>query len=216
VKTIVQLVKKDLLLEFRNFSTLSSVFIFVLGAAYIFKSSFATMEGIVWNSAFWILILFVSINAMIQSFSSESGPSHMYYYQILSPIQLLFSKILYNFFLLFFLYVLAFFSLLFVGGNPIKNGWLFGGTLLLAALSFSLSFSFLSGMIAKSKSGMTLLSILAIPTVVPTLLLLLKLTADSMLLIQDSAYWQDIYLILGINLLIFALCIFLFPNAWKD
>jgi heme exporter protein B len=212
----MELVRKDLILEFRNLSALASVFIFVLGAAYIFKSSFANMEGIVWNSAFWVLILFVSLNAMIQSFASESGQSHMYYYQILSPLQLLFSKVLYNFFLLFFLYVLAYFALVFVGGNPIRNGGLFLSILAMAALSFSLSLSFLAGMIAKSKSGMTLLSILAIPTLVPTLLLLLKLTADSMQLIQDSAYWQDIFLILGIDLLLFALCIFLFPNAWKD
>ncbi len=174
------------------------------------------MEGIVWNSVFWILILFVSINAITRSFSSESGDSQMYYYQLLSPIQLLFSKIIYNFFFLFFLYVLAFLSLLFVGGNPIKNTSLFFGVLFLAALSFSFSLSFLSGMISKSKSGMTLLSILSIPTIVPILLLLLKLTADSMQLIQDSSYWKDILLIIGINLLIFALSIFLFPSAWKD
>lgn len=210
------LLGKEIKLEYRNKYSVSGVFLYVLGTVYIFKSSFADMQPQIWNAVLWMLALFSSINAVSRSFSSESGQANLYYYQLISPLEMYVSKVIYNIVYLFFLFGLSYAALVFIAGNPVKVYGLFFFTLFLAALGLSLTLTFVSGMISKARSNSSLMTILVIPLVVPVILLLLKLSANSLRIIQDSSYYKDVLMLCGIDLLLVAMSILLFPYAWKD
>jgi heme exporter protein B len=59
------------------------------------------------------------------------------------------------------------------------------------------------------------MSILSFPLVIPVLLLLVKLTANSIGLIEQDIT-NDILLLLGIDLLLLAMTLVLYPFLWRD
>lgn len=213
---VYRLIVKEFKLEFRNAFSISGILLYVFGTAYIFRSSFADMQGQVWNAVYWMLVLFASINALSKSFGSESNSAALYYFQLVSPMEILFSKVIYNFLLLTILYLASFGAMVFIAGNPVRDLGLFFLAIVLAGIGLSLSLTFIAGLIAKARSNSSLMSILVIPLVVPIILLLLKVSANALLLIQDSSVNQDLLILIAIDLLLISLVIWLFPSAWKD
>ena len=83
-------------------------------------------------------------------------------------------------------------------------------------LGISIVFTFVSVISASDNSNSTLMSILALPLVLPILLLLLKITTVSVGLITDTAVMEDVWLLLGVDSILFGAMILLFPSLWKS
>jgi len=62
------LVKKDLLLELRQQYTFYGVLLYVASTIFVIYLSVGQPEEQVWNSLFWIVQLFVCVNAVAKSF----------------------------------------------------------------------------------------------------------------------------------------------------
>jgi heme exporter protein B len=214
--TIFTLIKKDLLLEVRQQYSFYGILLYIASTTFVVYLSMGQPEEKVWNGLFWVLQLFVSINAVAKSFLQENKGRMLYFYTIASPTNFVIAKLLFNaiLMLLMNLLSLAVFTLLL--GNPMANVGEFLVISLLGGMSLSLVFTFLAAIAAKAQQQAALMAIMGFPIIVPQLLLLMKISSAAFSSAIQLGWWQMIGMLVGLDLMIIALAYILFPFLWKD
>lgn len=215
-KETIILLRKEALLELRMNYAISGILLYVFSTVFIVYVAFVQLQPQVWNALFWIITLFASVNAIVKSFIQENSARQLYYYSIANPIAILLSKIIYNALLLMVLSVLCWMGLGFVGGNPVKDVGQFILAIFLASVGFSITFTFISAISAKADNSATLMAILSFPLVIPILLTLIKLSANALRLLNDTGVMKDVWALVGIDLMLLAVALVLYPFLWKD
>jgi hypothetical protein len=61
-----------------------------------------------------------------------------------------------------------------------------------------------------------MMSILALPLVLPSVLIMERTTAVAMRLINDSEIYEDLMILGGIDLLLIGMIVLIFPGLWKE
>jgi len=172
-------------------------------------------EAKVWNGLFWVIQLFICINAVAKSFLQESRGRMLYFYSIASPVHFVLAKLLFNslLMLLMSLLSLALFTLFL--GNPLQKALPFVGLALLGGWSLSLVFTFLAAIAAKAQQNAAIMAVLGIPLIIPQIILLVSLSkaafAPMLTIPLDS-----VLLLVALDGLIILLAVILFPFLWKD
>ena len=215
-KEIYHLLRKELILELRMGYALGGILLYVLSTVFIIFSSFVQLPSQTWNILFWIVLLFAAVNAITKSFVQESGGRALYYYTLVNPIAVLLAKIFYNTLFLFFLSGLIWAFMSFVAGNPVRDAGLFLLAMFLGSSGLSIAFTFLSAISGKAGNNATLLSILSFPLVIPMVMTLVKISAISLRLLNDTSWGKDILTLGAIDLLLLGMGIILFPFLWKE
>lgn len=214
--TIFTLIKKDLLLEVRQQYSFYGILLYIASTTFVVYLSMGQPEEKVWNGLFWVLQLFVSINAVAKSFLQENKGRMLYFYTIASPTNFVIAKLLFNaiLMLLMNLLSLAVFTLLL--GNPMVKIGEYLLISLLGGMSLSLVFTFLAAIAAKAQQQAALMAIMGFPIIVPQLLLLMKISSAAFSSAIQLGWWQMIGMLIGLDLMIIALAYILFPFLWKD
>ncbi|MCB0593491.1 MAG: heme exporter protein CcmB, partial [Phaeodactylibacter sp.] len=88
--------------------------------------------------------------------------------------------------------------------------------LLLGSVGFSITFTFIAAISSKADNNATLMAILSFPLVIPILMTLIKLSANALRLMQDTAVQNDILILLAIDLMLLGVGLALFPFLWRD
>ena len=101
-------------------------------------------------------------------------------------------------------------------GNPLENGLQFIFITCLGGISISLVFTFLAAIAAKAQQSSALMAIMGFPIIIPQLLLLMKISTAAFSSVIQAGWWQMIFLLIGLDILVMALAIILFPFLWKD
>ena len=215
-KEIYLLVRKEILLEWRQKYALSGILLYVLSTVFIVFIASVQPKREVWNSLFWIIVLFASINAVTKSFVQENGNRQLYFYSMFNPLAVLLSKMLYNTGLLLLLSFLSWAAFSFVSGGQVKDAQQFFWALFLGSTGFSVTFTFISAIASKAKNSATLMAILGFPLIIPVLLILLKISANALRLMQDTDVGSDMLLLVGLDLALIGMGILLFPYLWRD
>jgi heme exporter protein B len=213
---ILLLLRKEFLLEFRTRSAISGIFLYVISTLFVVYETFVKIQPNIWNTLFWIILLFVAVNAMVKSFVQEKGNRVLYYYSLLNPSHVLIAKIVYNTLLLLVLSLLIWGLFIFFGDNPVKDTVLFLLILFLGSFGFSVTFTFLASLVAATNQSSTLLAVLSFPVIIPIILMLVKISAHALRLIQDTAVSGDLAILVAIDLLLFGVALLLFPFIWRD
>jgi heme exporter protein B len=213
---IVALVKKELLLETRQQYTLYGIFLYVASTIFVVYLSMGQPEDKVWNGLFWVIQLFVCVNAVAKSFLAESRGRMLYFYSIAGAKDFVLSKLIFNSILMLLMSCisLAIFTLLL--GNPIEYGLRFLGIACLGGISLSLVFTFLAAIAAKAQQQSALMAIMGFPIIIPQLLLLMKISTAAFSAVIQAGMMQMVFLLVGLDVLVIALAIILFPFLWKD
>jgi len=216
-KTIFALLKKDLLLELRQQHSFYGILLYVASTIFVLYLSINNPEGEVWNGLFWIIQLFVCVNAVAKSFLQESRGRMLYFYTISGAKEFIIAKLIYNIILMLIMSLLSlglFFVLL---KNPLSNTLQFTGIVCLGGLSLSLVFTLLAAIAAKAQQNAALMAILGFPLIIPQLLLLVRLSKSAFgEMFREGALLQLSLLIVGLDIMVIALSIILFPFLWKD
>lgn len=215
-KEILFLLKKDLLLEWRQKYALGGILLYVVSTVFIVFIVSIDIRPPVWNILFWIIVLFASVNAIVKSFIQENSNRQIYYYQLAHPIAIIVSKMLYNIALLFLITVLTYGAMSVIFENPVKRLPLFWLILFLGSIGFSITFTFVSAIASKADNSATLMAILSFPLVIPIIGTLMKLSASALGLIQDTSINKDILILVAIDCILFGMAIILFPFLWRD
>lgn len=216
-KSVLTLLKKDLLLELRQQHTFYGIILYLVATIFVVNLSINRPDGVVWNGLFWIIQLFVCINAVAKSFLQESRGRMLYFYSIAGPQEFIIAKLIYNIILMLIMSLLSiglFFLLL---KNPLTNTPVFIGISCLGGVSLSLVFTLLSAIAAKAQQNAALMAILGFPLIVPQLLLLMRLSKTAFgEVFRDGAILQLSLLIIGLDVMVIVLSVILFPFLWKD
>jgi heme exporter protein B len=216
-KTIFALLKKDLLLELRQQHSFYGILLYVASTIFVLYLSINNPEGEVWNGLFWIIQLFVCVNAVAKSFLQESRGRMLYFYTISGAKAFIIAKLIYNIILMLIMSLLSlglFFILL---KNPLSNTLQFIGIVCLGGISLSLVFTLLAAIAAKAQQNAALMAIMGFPLIIPQLLLLIRLSKSAFgEVFREGALLQLSLLIVGLDIMVIALSIILFPFLWKD
>ena len=95
-KTVFALLKKDLLLELRQQHSFYGILLYVASTIFVLYLSLNNPEADVWNALFWVIQLFVCVNAVAKSFLQESRGRMLYFYSIASAKEFIVAKLIYN------------------------------------------------------------------------------------------------------------------------
>ena len=216
IQEITFLLKKEITLEWRQKYAISGILLYVLSTVFIIFISFQKISPQLWNVLFWIIMLFASVNAVVKSFTQESGHRQLYYYQMANPLAVLLSKMIYNTILLLLIGCLTFVALAFIAGSPVEDAGQFATALFFGSLGFSITFTFVSAIASKADNSSTLMAILSFPVIIPVLLLLVNFSAHSIGLLGGDGTAKDIMMLVAVDLVLLALGMVLFPFLWRD
>ncbi|MEO8172997.1 MAG: heme exporter protein CcmB [Sediminibacterium sp.] len=215
-RRILALMQKDLLLETRQQYTLYGILLYVASTIFVVYLSMDQPEEKVWNGLFWVIQLFVCINAVAKSFLQESRGRMLYFYSIAGPVDFVLSKLLFNALLMIVMSLLSLCVFTLLLGNPLENWLIFIFITCLGGVSLSLVFTFLAAIAAKAQQQAALMAIMGFPLIIPQLLLLMKISSTAFSSVIQGGWWQMVGLLAGLDVMVIALAVILFPFLWKD
>jgi heme exporter protein B len=210
------LLYKEIVLEWRSRYALNGILLYVVSTIFVCYLSFRGLQAVTWNALFWIIMLFASINAVTKSFVQESRGRQLYFYTIASAQAIILTKIIYNVFLLFLLAVLALFFYGIVFTNPVGDPALYLLAVVLGSISFASVFTLISSIASKASNSSALMAILSFPVIIPLLILLIKLSKNAMDGLDRASSYNEIAVLLAINLIVITVSLLLFPYLWRD
>ncbi|MDP4262664.1 MAG: heme exporter protein CcmB [Bacteroidota bacterium] len=215
VRHIITLFKKDLLLEVRQQYSFYGILLYIGATIFVLYMAIEEPENNVWNGLFWVIQLFICINAVAKSFLQESKGRMLYFYSVASPADFVLSKLLFNSLLMLVMSLLSLLLFTLFLGNPVQKAGQFIGLVLLGGWSLSLVFTFLAAIAAKAQQNAAIMAVLGFPLIIPQLLLLMKLSNaafNPVLTIPATTIW----LLIALDSMIIMLAVILFPFLWKD
>jgi len=216
LKYMYTLLKKDILLEFRQQYTFFGILLYIASTTFVIYLTMGQPEDKVWNGLYWVILLFICINAVARSFLQEGRGRMLYFYTIASPIHFIFSKLIYNSILMMLMSGLSLLLFTILLGNPLEHALLFFGISCLGGISLSLVFSFLAAIAAKASQPSAIMAILGFPLIIPQIMLLMKIANIAFSDIVQNGLPQLVGLLCGFDIMIIALAYILFPFLWKD
>lgn len=208
--------QKDLLLETRQQYTLYGILLYVASTIFVVYLSMDQPEERVWNGLFWVIQLFVCINAVAKSFLQENRGRMLYFYSIAGPVDFVLSKLFFNALLMIVMSMLSLLVFTVLLGNPLENWGIFVFITCLGGVSLSLVFTFLAAIAAKAQQQAALMAIMGFPLIIPQLLLLMKISSTAFSSVIQGGWWNMVLMLGGLDIMVIALAVILFPFLWKD
>lgn len=218
LKRTIALLKKDILLELRQMHIIYGILLYIASTVYVlFLSLQDTPSSNTWNSLFWVVQLFVCVNAVAKSFLQESKGRMLYFYSVASPKEFIISKLIFNAILMAVMTSVSLVLFYIFLDDPVSDGLKFFGIAMLGGFSLSLVFTLMSAIAAKAQQNSALIAILGFPVILPTLLLILRLSKAAFAeVFREGAVLQLAGLVLLMDILVIALALILFPFLWKE
>ena len=212
----VSLVKKDLLMEWRQKHTLFGVLLYVGSTVFVVYMMAGQPEARVWNALFWLTQLFVAVNSVAKSFLQEHPHRFRYYYTLVKPTTFLLAKMVYSILLMFIMSLVSLLLYYIMLGWPLAQTGLFVVITLVGSLSLSAVFTFLSAIAARAQQNSALMAILGFPLVTPILMILSKLAVKALEPVYIPGWWGLALVLLSLDVLVILLGIILFPFLWQE
>ena len=214
-RQIWTLFKKDLLLEIRQQYSFYGVLLYVGATIFVLFMAIENPDTGTWNGLFWIIQLFISINAVAKSFLQESRNRMLYYQSITSPINFIIAKLLFNSVLMLVMSAISFILFALFMNYPVERSAIFIGLVFLGGWSLSLVFTFLAAIAAKAQQNAAIMAILGFPIIIPQLMMLMKVS-NTVFDATATIPLLNTVLLFTSNILVILLAVILFPFLWKD
>ena len=212
---IYTLIKKDLLLEVRQQYSFYGILLYIIATIFVLYMTVREPEPKVWNGLFWMIQLFICINAVAKSFLQETRGRMLYFYSIVNPRDFILAKLVFTSVLMLLMSFLSIILFSLFLGNPVQKALPFIGLVLLGGWSLSLVFTFLSAIAAKAQQNAAIMAILGFPIIIPQLMLLMQL-ANTVFSDKTGIAFSTLLLIVALDVLVVMLAVILFPFLWKD
>jgi heme exporter protein B len=217
---LYSLLLKEFKIELRRKSVAAGLGMYLFSMVFICYLAFTLKQNLItplaWSALFWITLLFTAINTVAKSFIGEKGGQNIYFYSIANPADILFSKVIYNFFLCLALALTGYFLFSLFLNDPIQDKFIFTVVLVLTAAGFASSLTLLSGIAAKADNSNILMAVLSFPVIISILLTAIKVTKNCIDGLDPSVSYNPLFWLLAINLLVTVMSRLLFPIIWRS
>ena len=207
------LVKNDFRIEYRNVSQLMGLLLLCWIVSYLIYRLIPGLTEGSFTYMYWIVYLLISVNVTSRIESHQDSNEHLFLYQYAGPVDLILSRIVFNYCYLI-LVSLFFYASLFLYFSHLEVYsldfvWaILGGSF---AVSTTLTFVTAVGKFADGQN--TLMSIMSIPLLIPVVLILNRICMS--IATGQSIEFSNILTLLGISLLSISLSLILFPFVWR-
>ena len=198
------------MLEIRQQYAFYGVLLYVGATIFVLYMAIENPSIAVWNGLFWIIQLFISINAVAKSFLQETRGRMLYYHTIASPQNFVLAKLLFNSLLMLVMSILSMLLFSLFMDFPVKRIITFIGIVFLGGWGLSLVFTFLAAIAAKAQQNAAIMAILGFPIIVPQLLVLMQVST-AVFVTTTPVPLANILLLFGSDILVIVLAIILFP-----
>ena len=213
---IIALIKKDLLVDFRQKYVVAGIALYIFTLTYTAYLAFNNViTPAIWNALFWLNLLFSSVTGLSRSFSQEAHRSY-YYYFLAKPIHILTAKLIYYGLYEFVLVVLLTWVFNLFLGFPIENPSLFLVNLLVGAIGLAVCFTLIASIVSKTDNASHLMPILAFPVIIPVLLIAVTNSRKIVFGASLGDISANLLVLICFNVIIIALSFLLFPYSWKN
>jgi heme exporter protein B len=215
---MLELLRKEFLLEFRQKSALGGVLVYVAGTIFVSALCFkGRLDKPSWNALFWVITLFTSVTVSGRSFLRENGGQALFSYLYYSPRHFILAKCIYNMAFMLVLSFVTFFFYAFFIRNEVENTGLFLLVLLLAGTGLAGVLTLMSAIASKAGGNFALMSILSLPVLMPLIVVIIRLSKQAV----DGIEWAGvsfsfIWILVSLNAITLALSYLLFPYLWKE
>lgn len=219
LRQLITLLRKDLKLEFRQRVLTTSLLLFVVSACFtVYQISFAgkaRFNPLVWNAIFWLIFLFSAFQALSRGFQREMDREYWYWYFFLQPEMLMLSKLLFHFVMLCLTSLIAWLFLALFFASPVQDPALFFVLILLACLGISSALTLVSAIASRVRRNTALLPVLGFPLIIPTLILVVRVSLIALDDLDRSLAWKNILTLGALDLIMLCLSLLLFPYLWR-
>ncbi|TVQ76135.1 MAG: ABC transporter permease [Flavobacteriales bacterium] len=216
-KHIVTLVRKDILLEWREPLQLLAMSIYLVASVFVVYLVFQSIiRPEVWIALFWITYLFGATLLAARSFQREAGGRYYYFYTLCSPMELMVAKLIFNAFIFFLLALFNWLLFTLFLGQPLEKVTLFFGLCFLGGLGFSGVLTLINGIAVKVKNHPALSAILGFPLMLPLILVLLAASSHAMVGVDWEQTQPYVIAAAALAVLTNVLSVLLFPFLWKE
>ena len=212
------LLRKELLLEWKQKYALYGLLLYALSMVFVVSIGLqSSLPPQAWNVVFWVILLFVSVNAIAKSFMSETPGQLLYLYNLASPRAIIVSKLIYNSLLMTLISVLTLLFFVFFAFNGNFGDLLqYIAIVALGGWTFAANMSLVSAIAAKAQQRTTLLAVLSFPLIIPQFLICISASGKALL----GQAWIDSLsevIFCGSFIVIIALVsVILFPFLWRE
>lgn len=213
---VIALIKKDLLLEIRQQYTFYGILLYVASTIFVLYLAMGAPEEKVWNGLFWMIQLFICVNAVAKSFLQESRGRMLYFYSIAGARDFIIAKLVFNACLMLVMSIVSLLLFQLLLQNPVENQALFVGIVCLGGCSLSVVFTFLAAIAARAQQNAAMMAIMGFPLIVPQVLLLMRISNAAFSDVIQAGLMQLILLLVALDILVVVLATILFPFLWKD
>ncbi len=213
---IYALLKKDLLLEIRQQYTFYGILLYVASTIFVLYMAMQQPEEKVWNGLFWMIQLFICVNAVAKSFLQESRGRMLYFYSISGARNFILAKLVFNSALMIVMSLTSLLLFVLLMGNPLQYPLEFAGIVCVGGVSLSLVFTFLAAIAARAQQNAALMAILGFPLIIPQIMLLMRISNGVFADVIQAGTLNILLLLAGLDVLVVALAVILFPFLWKD
>lgn len=213
---ILTLFKKDILLEVRQQYTFYGILLYVASTIFVLYLAMGQPESNVWNGLFWMIQLFIAVNAVAKSFLQESRGRMLYFYSIAGSRDFILSKLLFNLLLMLVMSLVSLLLFTLMLGSPLYDPLKFIFICCFGGISLSLVFTFIAAIAARAQQNAALMAIMGFPLIIPQLMLLMRTSNIAFANVYQSGLAFIVLLLAALDVMVVILAIILFPFLWKD
>jgi heme exporter protein B len=219
-KEVKELVFQEALIEWRLRYAINGILLYLISVIFVcylsFKTQVSGLHPNTWNTLFWIILLFTAVNAVTKSFIQLSQGRIIYLYTIANPLAIIISKMIYNSILLIGIGIIGFIFYSIVLGNPVQNISLFLINMILGSIGFATVLTMNSGIASKASNSPSLMAVLSFPVILPLLLIIIRISKHAIEGLDISTSWNNLIILLSINIIVITIGSILFPFIWRS
>ena len=214
MKQLFAQLKSEFLSEYRSWSETMGLLVFTWVIAYIIFRLRPDLSLPQFNFVIWIVFMMIALNVALKGANHIQQKARGYLYSLMSPSIIFTAQIIFNLFYLFIATCAFYFSMILFYYPQVHFSWSYLGLLGMASVGVCAVLSFVGAISRHVQGQNTILSILALPLLIPVMILIYQMGAE--MLINNPVPESKYIALIGISLLGISLSLLLFPFIWKD
>lgn len=214
LKEIIRLTRREFFLEFRRQHAFFTLLLYAFATVFVVSLAFhEPLKPLPWITLYWIVMLFIAVQAAARSFAGEGEGQLLYLYQLASAEAVVSAKLIYNALLLLFMALASLGLFAFFLGNPLPDFPAFLGVVGLGAAGMASSLTLIAAISSAARQQAALMAVLSLPALFPQLMFVIRLSLKTL---TDSVEPKDVFFSLAMTGVNVTLSLLLFPYLWRD
>lgn len=213
---VMGILKSELASDTRRPAVLSAAGLQVLAISFLCYLGNPNISPKVWNSLYWIALVFGVSQATGKSFLLNSKNRWIYTNQLASPLGLILAKTFYAWVIALSLGLANLLVFAWLMDFPVSHSAVFVSAATLSIMGFATIFTLITAIAGKTPQPGFIAPVLGLPVILPFVLVGMQASLKALNPVLVSSVYKDLLLLGSLNLLVLVLAAVLFTPLWRD